>query len=681
MLIVFPAVSVIAECPVGDLDGSCKVDWVDLRLFSQQWLDNPGGSANFDGIPGVNMADFSLLAANWLEDHSSATTLLINEFMAQNDTFIQDPCGDYDDWIEIYNYGSAAIDIGGMYITDDVCSPTKWQIPNGNPSVTTIAAGGYLLIWADDQTFQGTLHTSFKLSAGGGEDVALFDSDSSTLIDSIIGFPSQDGDNSYGRYPNGSSTWQDFIHDTNTPPTPGASNGGEPVGKQVLINEIMYHPYHNSIALEPENIGEEYIELFNGSDSDVNLSGWRFTDGIEFTFPGVTIGTGEYLVIAADVNAFSAKYPSVTNVTGGWVGRLSNSGEAIELINAEGVRIDWVQYADEGDWSVREKGPLDNNHYGWVWSDAHDGDGNSLELRNSVISNDYGQNWAASLGSEGTPGAENSVADSDIAPLILDVTHCPTIPQSTDTVTVTAQIIDEITTGITATLYWRVDVAYNQTPNPFSTLTMLDDGAHNDYKAGDGIYGVNIPAQPNDTIVEFYIKATDSNANTRTWPGPTQPTGQQLTNLLYQVNDRFDPNAEWTPGSEPIYHIIMTDAERYELLVQIGNGGPDKYSNAQMNATFISIDGTDIKTRYNCGVRNRGKGSRLDAPMNYRVNFPHDRSWKGVTAININSRVAHSQLIGSVINRLAGLSAAEATASGGNCRPNSGQRSQPNYRR
>jgi hypothetical protein len=191
---------------------------------------------------------------------------------------------------------------------------------------------------------------------------------------------------------------------------------------------------------------------------------------------------------------------------------------------------------------------------------------------------------------------------------------------------------------------------------------MLDDGAHGDGRASDGIYGANIPAHPNDTIIEFYLQAADSNANNRTWPAPTQPSGQQLTNLLYQVNDRFDPSAAWTPGSQLVYYIVMTDDERYELLVEIGNGGPDKYSNAQMNSTFISVDGVDIKTRYNVGVRNRGKGSRLSPPMNYRINFPHDRSWKGVTAININSRVAHSQLIGSVINRLAGIPAAEATA-------------------
>ncbi|MHC4498300.1 MAG: CotH kinase family protein, partial [Planctomycetota bacterium] len=501
-----------------------------------------------------------------------------------------------------------------------------------------------------------TLHTSFKLSAGGGEDVALFESDGSSLINSIINFPSQDGDNSYGRYPNGGGSWQFFIHDTNTPPTPGGSNGGEPAGKQVLISEIMYHPYHNTATLEAEDIGEEYIELYNGSGADVNLEDWRFTDGVDFTFPQVTIGTGAYLVVAANEPVFTAKYPGVTNMVGGWVGRLSNSGEGIELINANGVRIDYVRYADEGDWSQREQGPFDENHYGWVWSDAHDGDGNSLELINRTMYNEYGQNWEASVGSEGTPGVQNSVDAGNTAPLILDVAHYPVIPQSTDPVTVTANIIDELTTGITVTLHHRVDGAPG-----FSTLTMFDDGAHGDEWGSDGIYGADIPAQPNDTIVEFYVEASDSGANSRTWPAATQPSGNQLTNALYQVDDRFDPDAKWTPGSQPVYYIIMTDDERYELLVEIGNGGADKYSNAQMNATFISVDGIDTKTRYNAGVRNRGKGSRLSAPMNYRVNFPHDRSWKGVTAININSRVAHSQLLGSVINRLAGLAAAEAT--------------------
>ncbi|MHC4867312.1 MAG: dockerin type I domain-containing protein [Planctomycetota bacterium] len=57
--------------------------------------------------------------------------LFINEFMADNDGFIQDNFGDYDDWIEIYNAGPNAVDLGGMYLTDDLSDPTEWMIPFG----------------------------------------------------------------------------------------------------------------------------------------------------------------------------------------------------------------------------------------------------------------------------------------------------------------------------------------------------------------------------------------------------------------------------------------------------------------------------------------------------------------------------------------------------------------------
>jgi len=253
------------------------------------------------------------------------------------------------------------------------------------------------------------------------------------------------------------------------------------------------------------------------------------------------------------------------------------------------------------------------------------------------------------------------VASSNIAPFVLNVTHSPVIPHSNDLVTISAQIIDELTTGISAAVYYRADVNYTQTPNDFNSITMFDDGMHNDANASDGIYAAQIPAHPNETIIEYYVQATDSTANTRTYPSPSEPNNQQLTNVLYQVNDSFDINTYQTTGPRPFYHIIMTDAERYELLVQIGNGGPDYSSDAQMNATFISVDSIDVQTRYNVGVRIRGSSSRVDAPMNYRVNFPHDRPWKDVTAININSRVPHAQLIGSAICRAAGLAAAVAT--------------------
>jgi len=130
---------------------------------------------------------------------ASETSLVINEFMASNNSCLQDPQGQYDDWIEIHNFGSNPINVGGMYLTDDLSFPTKWQIPNNNPNATVITRRQYLLIWADNDTTDAGLHTNFKLGADG-EQIALFDSDGSTLIDSIT-FPAQTTDISYGRYP------------------------------------------------------------------------------------------------------------------------------------------------------------------------------------------------------------------------------------------------------------------------------------------------------------------------------------------------------------------------------------------------------------------------------------------------------------------------------------------------
>ncbi|MHC4641733.1 MAG: lamin tail domain-containing protein, partial [Planctomycetota bacterium] len=647
----------------GDINGDRKVGWQDLNLLADRWLDPsciaPACEADLDDVPGVNMFDVTVLAGNWDQDHS-LITLVINEFMAENDRFVQDPNGDYHDWIEIYNYGEYAIDIGGMYLTDDVNDANQWyRIPDNCPEKTTIGPSSYLLVWADNELSEEGLHVDFGLDASGDEDLGLFDTDGSTLIDSIKDFSTNGEDNSYGRFPNGSGPWRVFFDDTNMPPTPGTSNGGDS-DVDIVISEIMYHPYHSTYnPIEPEDIRAEYIELFNRESEDVNLAGWQITDGVNFVFPnGVTISTGGYLVVAADVNTFQAKYPSVTNVVGGWDGRLSNSGEDIELIDGRRVNIDRVRYADEGDWAVREEGPLDNYHRGWVWYDVHDGGGKSLELINSALPNEYGQNWGASLNDGGTPGTSNSVAYYDIAPMILDVKHRPFIPRPTDPVTVSARILDELATGITVTLHYRVD------GDPgFITTTMFDDATHGDESAGDSVYTAQIPAYSNNTIIEFYLEALDIGSNSRTWPAPSlvDDIPEQVTNLLYQVDDSFDPNAIWVPGSQPIYRLIMTDAEWTEL-EYIGSHNPDAQTYAQMNATFISVDGVDIKLRYNVGVRNRGHGSRNDPPNNYRVNFPNDRSWKGVTAINLNTKYTYLQLVGNAIFRMSGLAQCETTA-------------------
>ena len=181
----------------------------------------------------------------------------------------------------------------------------------------------------------------------------------------------------------------------------------------VVLSEIMYHP-------SSENLLEEYIELHNTGAATVHLAGWQLTAGVRFTFPNVSIPAGGFLVVAADVATFTNKYPGVTNVVGNWVGFLANNSEAIHLDNAQGQRVDSVRYADDGDWAIRRRGALERGHRGWVWFSEHDGRGKSLELINPLLPNDHGQNWAASLTTNGTPGRANSVLDTNLAPLILE---------------------------------------------------------------------------------------------------------------------------------------------------------------------------------------------------------------------------------------------------------------------
>jgi hypothetical protein len=418
----------------------------------------------------------------------------------------------------------------------------------------------------------------------------------------------------------------------------------------VVINEIMYHP-------SSENIAEEYIELFNNGPATVDLSGWSFTNGVQFTFPsGRTIAAGGYLVVAANQAAFQAKYPAVTNFVAGWTGHLSNSSNKITLKDNLAVTRDEVEYSDDGDWAPRVKSPvLDFGHRGWEWDSGADGHGKSLELINPLFDNNVGQNWAASTANQGTPGAPNSVGANDIAPVILDAEHFPLIPTSSETINVTVLVADDHASPVTVVAHYRNDGVAT-----FATATMVDDGAHGDAAAGDGIYGATLPAQPAGTIVEFYFTATDNTSHTRAWPAPAfDETGLPLAqgssaNCFYQVDDAT------YAGAQPYYKIIMHAADRQELTdinMNVSGSGP---SHAKMNATWISRDGTGTSLRYLVGVRNRGHGSATRQPQSFNVSFRNDDKWKSATSLNLNTQYTYAQFFGSALFRAAGIAAPES---------------------
>ena len=568
-------------------------------------------------------------------------TVVINEFMAANETTLADEDGQFSDWIELRNTGAEAVDLGGWHLTDKADDLTKWRLPT-----MTLAAGDYQLVYAsskDRSNPEANLHTNFKLSADG-EYLGLVRPDGETVaFEFSEAYPQQTDDVSYGL--SADLSQMGFFAQA----SPGEINPGIPIAdsaQAVIISEIMYSLPRESI-LDAENIDEEFIELHNRGFESVNLEGWRFTRGVDYTLSNAVIDPGEHLVIAANLESFTAKYPDVTNVVGNWTGKLSNSGETIELVDDTGNRIDAVRYADEGDWSTRTVGPEDRGHRGWIWASGHSGGLKSLELINRYHTNDNGQNWGPSEPDGGTPGSENSISATNVAPLIEDVHHRPILPTSTDTVIVNARLFDEQSERVSAKLHWRVDGEAE-----FVEAPMFDDGAHGDGEVGDAVFGAEIAAQASGTVIEFYVQSEDGDGLTRTWPAPTAD-GLQVTNGLYLVQD---DRPELQPGDPPIYHQIMTGAERAEF------ADINRLSNAQFNATFIAETGTGIDLRYNTGIRIRGSASRNDTVPNNRVRIPTDNPWEGLTRLNLNSRAPVNQVSGSTLFRLAGLPASDVHA-------------------
>ena len=149
--------------------------------------------------------------------YGNAQSVRLNELLASNHTGHTDAEGDADDWIELYNSDSIAVDLAGYFISDNVNKPYKWQIPAGSASSTTIEAGGFLLLWADDEQEEGATHLPFKLDAAGEH--VLLTSPDSVLLD-WIGFGQQTTDVSLARLPDGTGDWI-----LCTVPTPNVSNG------------------------------------------------------------------------------------------------------------------------------------------------------------------------------------------------------------------------------------------------------------------------------------------------------------------------------------------------------------------------------------------------------------------------------------------------------------------------
>jgi hypothetical protein len=340
----------------------------------------------FDGTPG--------------QDHVPNTiandAIVINEILTHSD--LADG-----DWVELHNTTGAPISVDNWYLSDDKDNLKKYIIPVATPD---IPAGGYVVF-----TAAAHFGSSFGLSEHG-EDVFLTSGDGTDIAGGYSvseSFGSAKKEVTFGRHTKGVPTYNtDFIEMSS--PTQGYDNSNAipyPYVPDVVITEIMYNPQNiqdqlgEYIELHNRGVGTAYLYDLANTDNT-----WKFTKGIDFTFPtGTSIGAGQKILI-------SRTHPDIFKAANGDPGvmvygpfeidtELENDGEKIELSMPTEpdpgtgfisyIRVEQVNYSD----GIH---PLSND----PWPTDADGRGDSLHRTTlSGYANDVA-NWQAATP---TPGS------------------------------------------------------------------------------------------------------------------------------------------------------------------------------------------------------------------------------------------------------------------------------------
>lgn len=247
------------------------------------------------------------------------------------------------DFIELKNLARTATSASGLFIS------SRLDFSDKVPLSGSVAAGGH-----------ASWDVNFPLDGSGRVSLYLIDAQNNVLA--AREFRRRPGRESVQAWPEGSEEWYASLGSTRN-----AVNQPTRV-LDVVINEIFCDP-------PSDHRNGEFIELYNRGSAPVPLGGWRFEDGISYTFPaGATLAPGAYLVLAADAEAFAAAYGRQAD--GEYTGNLANKGELVRLEDAVGNLVDQVDYK-----------------VGGQWPELTGGNGTSLELIHPSLDNDLPSAW------------------------------------------------------------------------------------------------------------------------------------------------------------------------------------------------------------------------------------------------------------------------------------------------
>jgi len=306
-----------------------------------------------------------------------ATPLKINEvrFLADGNRFI-----------ELYNPSASPVDLAGCYLSTDANDLAAHALSG------TVPARGFLAV---DENENLSLALRYDdppppppaIDRGRLRVFLTYIPDPADPSRTAVVLAERfEGDLPYGwsigRVPDGDTgAWYRM-----SVPSRGAANALAPgdVTTAVVINEIMYHPYpEDDPYSEADDLlyasNLEYIELHNRGAAPVDLSGWRFSKGVSYTFnEGTILEPGGYLVVAKNPDRITAVY-GIADVLGPYEGVLANGGERVRLKDANNNTANEVRYYDSGRWDK--------------WAD---GLGSSLELIDPRQDNRFPGAWMGS---------------------------------------------------------------------------------------------------------------------------------------------------------------------------------------------------------------------------------------------------------------------------------------------
>ncbi len=293
-----------------------------------------------------------------------------------------------DEFVELFNPAATPASLGGLRLTDDsINSPLSVTFP----ALSFIAPGGFFVL----RPAPGGLPKNWNelpFSLSSHQDWLTLSGANGALIDQVNLLNAQP-DRSQGRSPDGAAALDFFDL-----PTAGLANATAAkiaadasyalalsLMIQLRITELHYNP---GSAANSQTF--EYLEIRNTGTTPLDLTGVRFSSGVDFTLTATTLAPGAFGLLVSSAPAFDSKYGAGLPVLGTYTGSLSNSGELI-----------WLQLPKPFDAGIQRF------TYNDKWFPATDGGGSSLTVSRStqpLAAWDTRDGWSGLPPTPGTSG-------------------------------------------------------------------------------------------------------------------------------------------------------------------------------------------------------------------------------------------------------------------------------------